>query len=185
MASCLYKTASTFVSTYAREYHRHLHTQNPANKQIQKSTLHAIHFSLSSESKGAEFSKQRWPWREFLSVQREREREFWKFRETWWDQLGLSSFSLDPPLSNLASAMAVGVRFFLTFMLAKYSLSLSLWFLIQCCFFKAMWIICWVLWIWLINHFDCGIQTSFCMLKRTHFGGSWLWLLWVYLFCVC
>ena len=32
-----------------------------------------------------------------------------------------------------------------------------------------MWIICWVLWIWLINHFDCGIQTSFCMLKRNPF----------------
>ena len=92
------------------------------------------HFSLSSERKGAEFSKRRWPWREFLSVQREREREFWKFRETWLDQLGLNSFSLDPPLSNLASAMAVGVPFFLTFMLARYSLSVSL-FLIQCWFF--------------------------------------------------
>jgi hypothetical protein len=29
--------------------------------------------------------------------------------ETWWDRRGLSSFSLDPPLSNSASAMAVGV----------------------------------------------------------------------------
>ena len=29
LASCLYKTASTFVSTYARKYHIHLHTQNP------------------------------------------------------------------------------------------------------------------------------------------------------------
>ena len=61
----------------------------------------------------------------FRFREREREREFWKFRETWLDQLGLNSFSLDPPLSNLASAMAVGVPFFLTFMLAKYSLSLS------------------------------------------------------------
>lgn len=44
------------------------------------------------------------------------------FRETWWDQRGLSSFSSDPPLSSSASAMAVGVLLLLTSTLAKYPL---------------------------------------------------------------